>query len=418
MMVQQLLPVLLGADTLGYSYARQFHEVYGITSMVLASADIRYTSASRFTDYRVVEGLDKEETLLATLHRQADRTPDGVRPLVLCGASDWHARTLSRNRTELESWGYAVPVIDFALLDRLTQKDRFYALCQRLGVPYPRTWVLPFGEVAQEVRDSGLEVLGKVEDLRDADFPLVVKPSNSADWHYAEIEDKHKVYTLASYAELARVAAQVEASGYHHSLIVQEVLSTADTSLHTLTVFADAHGEVRMAVSGDVVVQDRSATGVGNPLVILGDRRRQDLLDHARRLVRETGYVGYANFDVMDDAEGNPHFLEVNTRPGRNSYYVTLAGCPFVKPVVDHYVHGLDVATSLTDAEREAGRPFLFSMVPPALAVREAGDPALRARLRPFLDQGTWANPLLNRQDRLAQRFWARVNFENMRTKF
>lgn len=417
-MVPQFHPVLLGADTLGYSYARQFHEVYGLTSTVLASADIRYTSTSRFTSYTVIDGLDQEETLLRALREQAGRIPDGTRPLVLSGASDWHARTLAKNRADLEAWGYAVPVIDFDLLDRLTQKDRFYALCQRLGIPYPRTWVLPFGQVAQEVTDSGLEVLGGVEQLRGADFPLIVKPSNSADWHYADIEDKHKVYTLGSYEELVRVSAQVEASGYHHGLIIQEVLSTADTSLHTLTVFADARGEVRMAVSGDVVVQDRSAKGVGNPLVILGDRRRQDLLDHARRFIRETGYSGYANFDVMDDAQGNPHFLEVNTRPGRNSYYVTLAGCPFVRPLVDHYVLGRDVATSLSDAERAADRPFLFSMVPAAVALREAGDPALRRRLEPFFAEGTWANPLLNREDRLVQRMWARINFEHMRTKF
>ena len=417
-MVPQFHPVLLGADTLGYSYARQFHEVYGITSTVLASADIRYTSSSRFTDYTVVKGLDQEETLLRTLREQASAVPDGVRPLVLSGASDWHARTLARHRAELEAWGYAVPVIDFDLLDRLTQKDRFYALCQRLGMPYPRTWVLPFGQVAPEVSASGLTVIGGVEDLRGRDFPLIVKPSNSAAWHYAQIEDKHKVYTVGSYEELARVASQVEASGYDHSLIVQEVLSTADTSLHTLTVFADARAQVQVAVSGDVIVQDRSAAGVGNPLVILGDRRREDLLDHARRFVAETGYTGYANFDVMDDAQGNPHFLEVNTRPGRNTYYVTLAGCPFVKPLVDHYVEGADVASSLTAAERAADRPFLFSMVPPSVALREAGDGGLRRRLEPFFSQKTWGNPLLNREDRLSQRLWARVNFENMRTKF
>ena len=103
-MAPQFHPVLLGADTLGYSYARQFHEVYGLTSTVLASADIRYTSTSRFTSYTVIDGLDQEETVLRALREQAGRIPDGTRPLVLSGASDWHARTLAKNRADLEAW--------------------------------------------------------------------------------------------------------------------------------------------------------------------------------------------------------------------------------------------------------------------------------------------------------------------------
>ena len=415
---QKFRPIVLGADTLGYSYARELYRCYGVVSTMLSGAVIKYSEKSRFTDYHVVENIDREEVIMQWLRSHAGTFGDEI-PIVLGGASDWHVRTLSKHKPELESLGYVIPYIDFALLDRITQKDQFYAACDKLGIPYPKTWVVPFGDDydTSVVDGTSMRVVREIAEIRALAYPLIAKPSNSADWHYAKIPDRHKVYKINDPDTMEKLVRDISVSGYSHSLLLQEVLSDSDESLHSLTTFSDASGEVILGVSGNVLVQDRSATGIGNPLVILGDQRRRDLLDAASRLCREFGYEGYANFDVMNNAAGEPHFLEVNTRPGRNTYYVSLAGCPFVKPIIEYYIYHRDLRNALTATEQKAENPFLFCMVPRAVVAKETHDDRRERALRLFGSR-TAGSPLLCREDTLPQRFWARVNYEHMRSRF
>ena len=410
-------PIVLGGDTLGYSYARELHRCYSSKTTMLAGADIKYSSASRFTDYHTIEDIDKEQRLMEWLHAHAGHFD--AQPVVIAGASDWHVRNLSKHKQELEELGYVIPYIDFDLLDDITQKDRFYARCDRLGMPYPKTIVVPFSDSYDDsvLAGTSMRVVREKRELSGLSYPLIAKPSNSADWHYADISGKNKVYIVSSEQELFSIYDAVAASSYSHALLIQERLSASDESLHTLTTFSDANGTAIVAVSGDVLVQDRSATGIGNPLVIMSTGKHHDLLEAAGRFLADTGYEGYANFDVMDDADGNPHFLEVNTRPGRNTYYVSLAGCPFVKPLIEHFVMHHDLHDALSAKELAADDDFLFTMVPRSVIDHETHGAKHDDAMRMF-DSGHWSSPLLCREDTLRQRFWGRVNFEHMRLKF
>ena len=417
------MPLVLSGDALSYSYAREFARVYGTTTTVLATADIKYTSKSRFTRYHVIDDLDQEDVMMSVLRDIAADTPIGAKPwLLLAGASDWNVRTLSRHKEELEKLGFVVPYIDFPLLDDVTQKDRFYAMCARLGVPFPKTVVIPFSPSYEfpdmPARCNDMTCLESDNvDAKAFTYPLIAKPSNSADWHYARINDKHKVYSIENPQQLDTLIDAVKESGYSHALLLQEMLSTSDDSLRTITTFSD-EGEVAVGVLGHVAIQDRSSTGIGNPLAIYGDGHNHDgLLEMAAKLVSEMHYDGYANFDVMYGKDGKPRFLEVNTRPGRNSYYVSLAGCPFVKPIVEHNVHHRATRDSLTGFEACADKRFLFTMVPRHVAAKEVHG-LLREEVLKMYANDKWANPLMNDDDCLSQRFWGYVNFEHMKTKF
>lgn len=416
------VPVVLSGDALSYSYAREFARCYGAVTDVFATADIKYTSRSRFVNYSIIEHLDQEPVMMGLLRSFAAQMPIGDKPrLLLAGASDWNVRTLARNKDELEGLGYIVPYVGFDVLDDITQKDRFYARCSRLGVPFPKTIVVPFSDrySLPYGESDDLQVIGTGDlDVRSLEYPLVAKPSNSADWHYAEIPGKHKVYKVANTDELAEILDSVGRSSYSHALLLQEMLSDADDALRSITTFSDGDGIVDLGVLGHVAIQDRSATGIGNPLTIYGNGRDPDgLVRMAARLVQDIGYEGYANFDVMYGRDGKPRFLEVNARPGRNTYYVTLAGCPFVRPIVEHYVHGMETQDALRDKELIAGDEFLFTMVPRHVAAKETAG-ALRAEVLGMYSREAWRNPLLNPSDCLAQRFWGMVNFVHMKTKF
>lgn len=411
-------PVIIGADVLGYTLVRELHRCYGVRPILLAGADVRMTTRTRLADVEILPGVDRREVLFPRLAEIVQSLPDGVVPVVLAAASDWHVRMLTEFRAELEAMGYVVPYLDFDLLDSISQKATFYSICDRLGIPFPRTWILPIGGEAEVPSGQRITVISEAGALAGESFPLIVKPSNSAAWHYADVEDKHKVYTVDSLAELELIEQRVRRSSYRHSLLVQEMLSDTDTSIHILTAFGTGDGRTQVPVTGDVFLQDRSPSGIGNPMVILGDRRRNDLIEYAEAFIQETGYEGFANFDIMDDADGNPHFLEVNTRPGRSSYFYCLGGCSIVRPLIEHFVFGRELGQALTPAELAADREFLFTTVPRSVILREVDTVEQRERVNRLWRAGVWGNPVLNPDDALKQRFWAQVNFQHMRARF
>lgn len=431
-------PLVLGGDALGYSYAREFERVYGKRTTMVATADIKYSSRSRYTDYHIVSDIDQEDVLIGFLKDNAKHVTFGdSKRLVLGGASDWHVRTLSKHKGELEGLGYVIPYTDFPLIDSITQKDRFYALCKSKGVPIPKTIV-----VLSEADDAhAFDECGEYTPVHDGDddflddpqclavmresripydkltYPVILKPANSARWHYVDITDKHKVYNVRSAYELRRIISEIFDVAHDCPMLVQETLSDSDESLRTVTTFTDADGSVIVGVCADVLVQDRSSTGIGNPLVIMGWDAHEDLIGMAESVTRACKYEGYANFDVMLGRDGRPRFLELNARPGRNSYYVSMAGCPFVRPIVEHYVRHNDLTVNLDGFERSASRRFLFTMVPRAIVCKEVHGRSLERALSLF-DNGAWENPLIDKGDCIRQRLWARINFEHMRGKF
>lgn len=408
-------PIVLGADTLGYSYAREFNRIYGKKSIVLTSANIAYTKTSSFVKYENVKDIDKEEVLKKWLEDNIKRFKE--KPIVFGGTGDWRIRTLSKYKDHFEELGYCIPAIDFELLDSISQKDIFYSDCGRLGVPYPKTLVRGFKGYRIEKEYDDLKNVDSFEALKDLKYPLIAKPSNSADWHFADIPDQQKIYKIEKYEKLEQVIKDLEKSPYSHALLIQEMLSDSDESLHTVTTFSDSEGNMLFGVTGDVILQSHTTTGIGNPLVILGGNKRKDLLEYASRLLKDWKYEGYANFDVMDDAEGKPHFLEINTRPGRNTYYVSLAGCPYVKPFIEYYIKGDKSLSALTPDELAAENEFLFSMVSKETAMSVANDEN-REKIAKLFDRLGWQNPLFNDADNLIQKLAAKEYIKLTENKF
>lgn len=158
-----VLPVILGGDIGAYSLARAFHEAYGIVPLVLSQADCHMCGDSSILVNRVVPHLERPAVLLSTLANTAERF--GNRPLLLLGCGDWYVRLIVENRSVLEK-SFIIPYIDEELLNRLTEKDRFYALCAEVGVPVPRTVVF-------DARTDGDDPAGVALPFP---FPVVPRP--------------------------------------------------------------------------------------------------------------------------------------------------------------------------------------------------------------------------------------------------
>ena len=352
---RRLQPVVVGGDILAYSYVRELHRAYGVErTIVLATQDIKMLSSSRFTDYRLEPLIHEPEGLYDALERVAAqvRAEDPDRVLLVLGCDDCHARMLSSGKPRLEAAGYTVPYIDFDLLDDITQKRRFYELCDELDIPYPRTWYFDCSE-------NGPAEL----PVQDFPYPLIAKPSNSAQFR-------------------------------------------------TLTTFSDASGEVRVVSGGVVCLQDHDPTALGNPLCIMGERE-PEIIACAKRFLKRTGYRGFANFDIkLDERDGSFRFFEVNTRCGRNTYYMSLGGQNFVELIVREFLLGETIDY------REAYDPFVYSCVPRYVLDRSMEN---RARLQQALEtlrRTPEPYPLHYAPDSFMHNVWAKVMHVNQIPKF
>ncbi|PST47895.1 hypothetical protein COO72_10565 [Bifidobacterium callitrichos] len=392
-----LQPVIFGADTLGYSYIRCFHEAYGVTSIVIGTADQKFCSTSRFADYRIVPHVDQEDVMLDYLDKLGAELA-GRKVPILVGSGDWYARIFSQNKERLERY-FVVPYIDFDLLDRITQKGEFYNICEKLGIPYPKTWRF-------DCSDPDVRI-----PVDEFTYPVIAKPSNSARYHYAEFPGKEKVFTIETPEELEHVFTELQNSVYDKELIVQDCIPGDDSHLRSITCFSDADGNVRVSCIGQVLLQDHHPTAIGNPVCIMDDNQ-PDVVAQAERFLKEVKYEGFSNFDAKyDERDGTYKFFEINTRPGRNTYYLTLAGVNFVTLFVDHFVLGKPIDRRVLDGE------FLFQMVPKSVIKRYVAEPE-RSRALERIRSGKAGCPLFYRKDTLAHLFWSAVNYFHQITKF
>lgn len=398
-LAERLQPVVCGADILGYAYVRSYHEAYGIKPIVLSSIDVKVTSSSRFCDYRIVDEVSEEEGLIATLAALGEELAAAGKVGILHGSADWNTRIISAHKDELSQW-YVVPYIDFALLDEITQKERFYELCEELGIAYPKTWYVDCADDAEPLDTSAFT------------YPLVAKPSNSATYDLLDFPGKKKVYEIETPEELERAVNAVRASSYQHKLVVQDFIPGGDDAIRSLTTYSDADGELRVVAGGRVVLQDHSPLALGNPVCILSERVER-IIDDASRFLKRVGYRGYANFDIKyDERDGSYRFFEVNTRPGKNTFYVSLGGVNFVKPIVEDWVLGWEVPYA------EAYEPYVYTIIPRTVVRRTVTDEALRDQVLGMYRTGRAHSPHDYAPDTLMHKLWAFAMRQNQIKKF
>ena len=395
-----LQPVVIGGDLLAYTWVRCFHETYGIEPIVLTGLEIKQISTSRLCSNVIVPDIDQGDNLMQALREQGAKiAAQGKVGLVLSCASDWYVRTLSQHKAELEQW-YVVPYIDFPLLDEITQKERFYAICEEIGVPYPKTWVYDCSDTKEKI---------PVKQFR---YPLIAKPSNSARYHYANIPNQKKIYTIECPEELTKLFSDLQASPYDKELIVQDLIPGADDGLRTITCFSDKDGNVRVWSTGRVLLEDHVPTAIGNPVCIMLDRN-DEIASQAAKFLKHVGYRGFSNFDVKYDPRDNSYrFFEINTRPGRNTIYMQIGGANIVKLIVDEFVLACPTET------RVACDEGLFTVVPKKVVKKTVKDERARDKALALYAQGRAMNPSFYKADTLAHNMWARIQYLNQIRKF
>ena len=381
-METSFLPLLFGGDINVYSMARAFHEAYGIRSAAYGKFATGVCYESAILDYRVCAQNEDGPTFFQNVCGYAGEHPD--KTVLVIGCGDSYVKLAARYRDQFPA-NVIAPYIDYDLMDRLTNKEKFYELCDQFGIDHPGTFVyrremghdfqLPFGA------------------------PYICKPSNGVAYWEHEFEGVKKVFICQTWEELLHALDLVYASGYPDHMVIQEFIPGDDTYMRVMTNYSDRSGQVKLMCLGHVLLEEHSPHGIGNHAVIITEYD-EALSLKIKQLLEELHYTGFSNFDIKyDSRDGKYKLFEINCRQGRSNYYVTGAGYNIAKLLVEDRIEHRELPFVITKNHA------LWRMVPKKVAFKfipKAYHPQMKALIR----AGASTHSLEYHRDYTPARIW------------
>ena len=375
-METSFLPLLFGGDINVYSMARAFHEAYGIRSTAYGKFATGVCYESAILDYRVCAQNEDGPTFFQNVCGYAGEHPD--KTVLVIGCGDSYVKLAARYRDQFPA-NVIAPYIDYDLMDRLTNKEKFYELCDQFGIDHPGTFVyrremgydfqLPFGA------------------------PYICKPSNGVAYWEHPFEGNEKVFTCPDRKNLEEVLDKVYASGYPDTMIIQDFIPGDDSYMRVLTNYSDRNGKVKLMCMGHVLLEEHTPHGIGNHAVILNEPCGP-IAEKIKAFLEDIGYVGFSNFDIKyDQRDGKYKVFEINCRQGRSNYYVTGAGYNIAKLLVEDRVEGKELPFVLAD------NPSLWRVVPRKVAFAYIVSD-YHQEMKQLMQQGREVRPLFYDKDK------------------
>ena len=315
--MQDIIPVLLGADLNCYSVARAFHEAYGVVSHAFGKCELGPIKNSKIIKFRKIPPLMHGEEILATLIEFAkgfNKKP------YLMGCTDEYALFIIKNQKKLSDY-YICRVPSENILPILSDKIEFYKLCESIGVSYP------------EYMCVNCDVFDDKINLSQLGYPMIIKPSCSFEYWYHEFDGMKKVYTVYSKDEASKVINEIYASGYDKNIVVQKRISGGPS--YVATAYSE-NGVIKAMCIGRVVLGENTPKGLGNHVAIFTEYNDK-IYSEVSTVLEKTKYTGMSNFDIVSDSDGKIYLLELNPRQGRSNYYMTAAGMNVARLIVGDF---------------------------------------------------------------------------------
>lgn len=375
-MSQNFIPLLFAGDINVYSVARAFHEQYEIKSYVFGKYSAGPCYGSRIMKYEANSKIDEQDTFLAVIREFAEKHNDKI--ILAIGCGDSYVQLLSQNKDSLPE-NVIAPYIEIEMMNHLIHKEKFYKLCEEIGVDYPNTFV------------HHKEMEGEFELPFQA--PFIIKPSNGIEYWKHPFATQKKVYKAEDKKELLSILNDIYGAGYEDSIIIQDFIPGDDTYMRVLTSYSDRNGMVKLMSLGHVLLEEHTPHGIGNHAVIITEHNGE-VADKFRKMLEEMHYIGFSNFDIkLDQRDGKFKVFEINTRQGRSNYYVTGAGENIAKYLVEDYIDQKPMELKVITEKS------LWLVVPKGVAFRYIKSEEYRKEMRAFIQAGNFVNPLFYKKD-------------------
>ncbi|MDK6234041.1 ATP-grasp domain-containing protein [Aerococcus sp. UMB10185] len=371
--LQAFVPVLFLGNKGAYSIARAFHEQYGIKTELNVTMDAGPVAHSKIVNKHIYPDLtdNLREHFIEVRDRVERDYPEAAK--IVLASEDTFTEHLITHRDIFEEAGWTVPYVDLATLEEATDKAKFYAKCEEVGVPYPHTWQVTGDQLPSEAK-------GK----------LVVKPAITPSYQVLHFEGKRKIYFCDDPKEAQTAIKLMRQGGYLDPIIVQDFIEGADTDQAVVTAYRSPHDkQIKLTAFGRVMVEDRSASAAGNHLAILSENGHEEVYRHVEALMTAYDFTGYANFDLIYDHDQEAFvFFELNPRLGLSNYYVTAGGQNPVYYYIEDYLFGRPVPDSFEAI------PALFTVLPRGLVKRRLQGTSYADQVKGLYQEGQVFNPL------------------------
>lgn len=375
------VPLILGGDIGAYALGREFHEACGVRSVCASQGPIDAITKSRIFECASVSRLDDSEVERAvreTAAAHADQT------VLLITNLESVVECVCRLEGRLPE-NVVTPTPTLKSVEALAHKDRFVRLCRERNLPTPAT----------EIVDLSADTTIPPSRI---DFPVVAKPSFSAEYAPFMAQGFRKVYLTHSQEELDALWGKLRSAGFSGTFLVQEFIPGDDTMNETITVYVTRTGRISLLSGARTILNDHSPSLMGNSVAML-TQDMPELYDQVARLLDGMGYRGYACVDVKrNPRDGRALFLEINPRVGRNSYYVSAAGENPMRHCIEELVCGKE------PGEVRTTREALYTLVPRGLLKRYLTDDSLRKRVEAAYSAGLVFDPQRYGADNSASR--------------
>lgn len=279
--------LVLGGYVNGYSIVKELTEE-GVSNIALFDYGRSVAGYSNKINYHA--RIDKTPGSLLHALKELNKQFDYI---VIFPTDDLQVENLSLIRHEIEHFCFVPlnPVTVMQSFDKYYQ----YAVCEKIGIPYPKT--------IQIKEQKGLE---KVSELN---FPVLIKPSTRVD---AVINVFRNMYieTLADFEKNKHTFADFLSDGVE--FIVSEFVPGDDTNIYAYTCFRSPDGDIQNEWVGKKLTQYPDNYGV---FCSSSNEASDEVLKQGRALVTALDAFGVVEPEFKYDCRDKKYkLMEVNLR--------------------------------------------------------------------------------------------------------
>lgn len=321
--------VILGSDENAYGMSRVIYKTYKEKPLVLCSRILYPTMFSKIVDIKVIENFDTESVCIKSLINVRETLKKTTKNIILIPCSDSYMEYVVKNQ-DLLSGLFLNKFISYNLLKSFITKDKFYNLCDKYKLRYPKSVIIK--------ESDRLDILKKIRFK----YPLILKPnnSNSSEYLHAEFPNKKKVFLIKSETELIQTVNNINKSNYKDNLIVQEFIKGDDTNNLVINAYSSTDGKVRMMGIGRPVLEEYHPKVLGNYAAIISEVGYKEVMNDVKNFLENIKYVGFSNFDFKyNEIDKKYYCFEINYRQGRSSYFLNECGVNLIELLTDDLVY-------------------------------------------------------------------------------
>ena len=224
-------------------------------------------------------------------------------------------------------------------INRLMRKDVQMELAQKVGLPVINSCVI-------KTRNGEFTIPDSVR------YPCFIKPNVSRN------SVKSTIGRCDSEEQLRRRLTQFSRNGDIEMLVEDYVQIRQEYGLLGLSTL---EGAVCPAFfeKEQIGSEDRKGVTMVGHMIPLS--RRRELIDGISRFVHGLGFVGLFDVDIIETAEGEWYFVELNLRYGASGFAVTQSGVNLPAMYADYRTNG--TAIDLNCAVEQTGKRFVSEKV-------------------------------------------------------